>query len=44
MREKGQEVAGYFFNPTSTLPGNQRRLDALRQYSEKAGLGSDLPG
>ena len=39
MRGKGQEVAGYFFNPNiHPYQEYQKRLDALRQYSEKVGL------
>jgi predicted adenine nucleotide alpha hydrolase (AANH) superfamily ATPase len=39
MKEKGDEVVGYFFNPNiHPYQEYQKRLDALRQYSEKAGL------
>jgi predicted adenine nucleotide alpha hydrolase (AANH) superfamily ATPase len=39
MREKGQEVAGYFFNPNiHPYQEYQKRLDALRQYSQVVGL------
>jgi len=39
MRGKGQEVNGYFFNPNiHPYQEYQKRLDALRQYSEKVGL------
>jgi predicted adenine nucleotide alpha hydrolase (AANH) superfamily ATPase len=39
MRGKGQEVAGYFFNPNiHPYQEYQKRLEALRQYSENAGL------
>ena len=39
MRESGQEVFGYFFNPNiHPYQEYQKRLDALRQYSEKIGL------
>jgi len=39
MKEKGDEVVGYFFNPNiHPFQEYQKRLDALRQYSEKAGL------
>jgi four helix bundle protein len=39
MREKGQEVAGYFFNPNiHPYQEYQKRLEALKQYSEKVGL------
>ena len=37
--EKGEEVVGYFFNPNiHPYQEYQKRLDALRQYSEKVGL------
>jgi epoxyqueuosine reductase len=39
MREKGQEVTGYSFNPNiHPYQEYQKRLEALRQYSEKVGL------
>jgi hypothetical protein len=39
MKEKGDEVVGYFFNPNiHPYQEYQKRLDALRQYSEKTGL------
>ena len=39
MKEKGDEVIGYFFNPNiHPYQEYQKRLDALRQYSQKAGL------
>jgi four helix bundle protein len=39
MREKGQEVTGYFFNPNiHPYQEYQKRLDALRQYSQRVGL------
>jgi hypothetical protein len=39
MKEKGDEVVGYFFNPNiHPYQEYQKRLDALTQYSEKAGL------
>ena len=39
MKEKGDEVVGYFFNPNiHPYQEYQKRLDALRQYSGKVGL------
>ena len=39
LKEKGEEVTGYFFNPNiHPYQEYQRRLDALKQYSEKVGL------
>jgi hypothetical protein len=39
MKEKGNEVVGYFFNPNiHPYQEYQKRLDALRQYSERVGL------
>jgi len=39
IREKGEEVVGYFFNPNiHPYQEYQKRLDTLRQYSEKVGL------
>jgi four helix bundle protein len=39
MREKGQEVTGYFFNPNiHPFQEYQKRLDALKQYSQEVGL------
>jgi predicted adenine nucleotide alpha hydrolase (AANH) superfamily ATPase len=39
MKEKGHEVVGYFFNPNiHPYQEYQKRLDALKQYSEKAGV------
>jgi predicted adenine nucleotide alpha hydrolase (AANH) superfamily ATPase len=39
IREKGEEAVGYFFNPNiHPYQEYQRRLDALKQYSEKVGL------
>ncbi len=39
IREKGHQAVGYFFNPNiHPYQEYQRRLEALRQYSEKAGL------
>jgi len=39
MRERGEEVVGYFFNPNiHPYQEYQKRLDALKQYSEKIGL------
>ncbi len=39
MTEKGDETVGYFFNPNiHPYLEYQKRLDALRQYSDKAGL------
>jgi len=39
IREKGHEVVGYFFNPNiHPYQEYQKRLEALKQYSEKAGL------
>ncbi len=39
LREKGEEVTGYFFNP-NIHPYQEylKRLEALKQYSEKANL------
>jgi len=39
MREKGDEAVGYFFNPNiHPYQEYQKRLDALKQYSERVGL------
>jgi predicted adenine nucleotide alpha hydrolase (AANH) superfamily ATPase len=39
IREKGHEVLGYFFNPNiHPYQEYQKRLEALKQYSEKTGL------
>src|SRR4030042_142541 len=39
IREKGHEVVGYFFNPNiHPYQEYQKRLEALKQYSEKTGL------
>jgi predicted adenine nucleotide alpha hydrolase (AANH) superfamily ATPase len=39
LKEKGDEVTGYFFNPNiHPFQEYQKRLDALKQYSEKIGL------
>jgi predicted adenine nucleotide alpha hydrolase (AANH) superfamily ATPase len=39
MKEKGDEVVGFFFNPNiHPYQEYQKRLDALKQYSEKVGL------
>lgn len=39
MKEKGEDITGYFFNPNiHPYQEYQKRLDALKQYSEKAGL------
>jgi predicted adenine nucleotide alpha hydrolase (AANH) superfamily ATPase len=39
IREKGHEVVGYFFNPNiHPYQEYQKRLEALKQYSEKSGL------
>jgi predicted adenine nucleotide alpha hydrolase (AANH) superfamily ATPase len=39
IKEKGDQVVGYFFNPNiHPYQEYQRRLEALKQYSEKAGL------
>ncbi len=39
LKEKGDEVTGYFFNPNiHPYQEYQKRLDALKQYSEKVGL------
>jgi predicted adenine nucleotide alpha hydrolase (AANH) superfamily ATPase len=39
MKEKGDEVVGYFFNPNiHPFQEYQKRLEALSQYSEKTGL------
>lgn len=39
MKEQGNEVTGYFFNPNiHPFQEYQKRLDALKQYSEKTGL------
>jgi predicted adenine nucleotide alpha hydrolase (AANH) superfamily ATPase len=39
MEEKGDEAVGYFFNPNiHPYQEYQKRLDALRLYSEKIGL------
>ena len=39
MKEKGDEAVGYFFNPNiHPFQEYQKRLDALKQYSERVGL------
>ncbi len=39
IKEKGEEAVGYFFNPNiHPYQEYQKRLDALKQYSEKVGL------
>ncbi len=39
MKEKGNGVVGFFFNPNiHPYQEYQKRLDALKQYSEKVGL------
>ena len=39
MKERGDEVVGYFFNPNiHPYQEYEKRLEALRQYSEKVGL------
>ena len=39
MKEKGDEVSGYFFNPNiHPFQEYQKRLDALNKYSEMVGL------
>jgi len=39
LKENGSEVTGYFFNPNiHPYQEYQKRLDALKQYSEKVGL------
>jgi predicted adenine nucleotide alpha hydrolase (AANH) superfamily ATPase len=39
MKEKGNDVTGYFFNPNiHPYQEYQKRLGALKQYSEKFGL------
>jgi predicted adenine nucleotide alpha hydrolase (AANH) superfamily ATPase len=39
IQEKGEEVVGYFFNPNiHPYQEYQKRLEALKQYSEKVGL------
>jgi predicted adenine nucleotide alpha hydrolase (AANH) superfamily ATPase len=39
LKESGNEVTGYFFNPNiHPFQEYQKRLDALKQYSEKVGL------
>ena len=39
LREEGHEVTGYFFNPNiHPYQEYQRRLETLRQYSDKTGL------
>jgi epoxyqueuosine reductase len=39
LKEEGHEVIGYFFNPNiHPYQEYQRRLETLRQYSEKIGL------
>ena len=39
MKEKGDDVTGYFFNPNiHPFQEYQKRLDALKQYAEKVGL------
>jgi four helix bundle protein len=39
LKENGNEVTGYFFNPNiHPYQEYQKRLDALKQYSERVGL------
>jgi predicted adenine nucleotide alpha hydrolase (AANH) superfamily ATPase len=39
IREEGHEVEGYFFNPNiHPYQEYQRRLEAMKQYSDKTGL------
>lgn len=39
IKEKGNEAVGYFFNPNiHPYQEYQKRLDALKQYSERIGL------
>ena len=39
MKEKGNEVVGYFFNPNiHPYQEYQKRLEALKKYSERVGL------
>jgi predicted adenine nucleotide alpha hydrolase (AANH) superfamily ATPase len=39
IQEKGEEVVGYFFNPNiHPYQEYQKRLDALKQYSQEVGL------
>ena len=39
MKEKGEDITGFFFNPNiHPYQEYQKRLDTLKQYSEKAGL------
>jgi predicted adenine nucleotide alpha hydrolase (AANH) superfamily ATPase len=39
IKERGDQVAGYFFNPNiHPYQEYQKRLESLRQYSEKVGL------
>jgi len=39
MKERGDEIVGYFFNPNiHPYQEYQKRLESLRQYSEKVGL------
>ena len=39
IKEEGNEVVGYFFNPNiHPYQEYQKRLDALKQYSDKTGL------
>jgi predicted adenine nucleotide alpha hydrolase (AANH) superfamily ATPase len=39
IEDKGEEVVGYFFNPNiHPYQEYQKRLDALKQYSQKVGL------
>lgn len=39
MKEKGDDVTGYFFNPNiHPYQEYQKRLEALKQYSERVGL------
>jgi len=39
MKEKGNEAVGYFFNPNiHPYQEYQKRLDALKKYSESSGL------
>jgi hypothetical protein len=39
MKEKGEDITGYFFNPNiHPYQEYQKRLDALKQYSQEVGL------
>jgi epoxyqueuosine reductase len=39
MKEKGDDVTGYFFNPNiHPFQEYQKRLDALKKYSERVGV------